>query len=44
MKQIDSLPKHVQHIFTKVHASAIDQYKNLAKRRRGARQCWRGRP
>jgi len=37
-KQIDSLPKHTQHIFTKAHASAIEQYKNPAKRRGGARQ------
>ena len=37
-KQIDSLPEHAQHIFTKAHASAIEQYKNPAKRRGGARQ------
>jgi len=35
-KQIDSLPKHAQHIFTKAHASAIEQYKNPVKRQ-GAR-------
>jgi len=35
-KQIDSLPEHAQHIFTKSHASAIEQYKNPVKRR-GAR-------
>ena len=38
LKKIDSLPKHAQHIFTKAHASAIEQYKNPAKRRGGARQ------
>jgi cation transport regulator len=37
-KQIDSLPKHAQHIFTKAHASAIEQYKNPVKRRGDARQ------
>jgi cation transport regulator len=37
-KQIDSLPKHAQHIFTKVHANAVEQYKNPAKRRGGKRQ------
>lgn len=37
-KQIDSLPKHAQHIFTKVHANAVVQYKNPAKRRGGKRQ------
>jgi cation transport regulator len=37
-KQIDTLPKHAQHIFTKVHANAVEQYKNPAKRRGGKRQ------
>jgi len=37
-KQIDSLPEHAQHIFKKVHASAVKQYKNPEKRRRGKRQ------
>jgi cation transport regulator len=37
-KQIDSLPEHAQHIYKKVHASAIDQYKNPEKRRGGKRQ------
>jgi cation transport regulator len=37
-KQIDSLPEHAQHIYKKVHASAIDQYKNPEKRRSGKRQ------
>jgi cation transport regulator len=36
--QIDSLPEHAQHIYKKVHASAIDQYKNPEKRRGGKRQ------
>ena len=35
-KQIDSLPEHAQHIFTKAHASEIEQYKNPVKRQ-GAR-------
>src|ERR687887_339542 len=37
-KQIDSLPEHVQHIYKKAHASAIDQYQNSEKRRGGKRQ------
>ena len=37
-KQIDSLPEHAQHIYEKAHASAIDQYQNPEKRRRGKRQ------
>lgn len=37
-KQIDSLPEHAQHIFKKVHASAVKQYKNPEKRRGGKRQ------
>jgi len=37
-KQIDSLPKHAQHIFTKTHTNAVEQYKNPAKRRGGKRQ------
>gem|GEM_PF-5349904 len=35
-KQIDSLPEHAQHIFTKAHASEKEQYKNPVKRQ-GAR-------
>src|SRR5919197_6670837 len=37
-KQIDSLPEHAQHIYKRVHASAIDQYQNPEKRRGGKRQ------
>jgi len=37
-KQIDSLPEHAQHIFTKTHANAVEQYKNPAKRRGGKLQ------
>jgi cation transport regulator len=37
-KQIDTLPEHAQHIFKKVHANAVRQYQNPAKRRGGKRQ------
>jgi cation transport regulator len=37
-KQIDSLPQHAQHIYKKVHASAIKQYQSPEKRRGGKRQ------
>ena len=37
-KQIDSLPEHGQHIFKKVHANAVRQYQNPAKRRGGKSQ------
>ena len=37
-KQIDSLPEHAQHIYKKVHASALDQYRKPEKRRGGKRQ------
>ena len=37
-KQIDSLPKHAQHIYKKVHASAIEQYQSPEKRRGGKKQ------
>ena len=37
-KQIDSLPEHAQHIFKKVHANAVKQYQNPAKRRGGKSQ------
>lgn len=37
-KQIDSLPTHAQHIFKKVHANAVKEYENPAKRRGGKRQ------
>lgn len=30
--------QYAQHIFAKVHASAVEQYKNPAKRRGGKRQ------
>jgi hypothetical protein len=30
-KQIDSLPQHAQHIYKKVHASAIKQYQSPEK-------------
>ena len=30
-KQIDSLPKHAQHIFTKAHANAVEHTKILPK-------------
>ena len=34
-KQIDSLPTHAQHIFKKVHDSAIKEYQDPNKRRGG---------
>ena len=34
-KQIDSLPEHAQHIFTKTHTSALKQYQDPDKRRGG---------
>ena len=37
-KRIDSLPEHAQHIFKKVHANAVKQYQNPAKRRGGKSQ------
>jgi cation transport regulator len=37
-KQIDSLPEHAQHIFKKVHANAVKQYQDPAKRRGGKSQ------
>jgi cation transport regulator len=37
-KQIDSLPKHAQHIYKKAHASAIEQYQSPEKRRGGKKQ------
>lgn len=37
-KQIDSLPSHAQHIFKKIHDSALEQYKDPAKRRGGKKQ------
>jgi cation transport regulator len=37
-KRIDELPKHAQHIFKKVHASAIKEYKDPDKRRGGKKQ------
>jgi cation transport regulator len=38
IKQIDSLPVHVQHIFKKVHAYALQEYRNPEKRRGGKSQ------
>jgi cation transport regulator len=35
IKQIDTLPVHAQHIFTKTHASALKQYQDPDKRRGG---------
>ena len=35
IKQIDSLPDHAQHIFRKVHANAIKEYRDPDKRRGG---------
>jgi cation transport regulator len=35
IKQIDSLPDHAQHIFKKVHANAIKEYRDPDKRRAG---------
>jgi cation transport regulator len=37
-KQIDSFPSHAQHIFRKIHDSAVEQYQDLAKRRGGKKQ------
>ena len=37
-KQIDSLPEHAQHIYTKAHANAIKQYQDPDKRRGGKSQ------
>ena len=37
-KQIDSLPVHAQHIYTKAHASAVEQYQDSEKRRGGKKQ------
>ena len=34
-KQIDSLPKHAQHIYKKAHDNAIEQYQDPEKRRGG---------
>ena len=38
LKQIDSLPEHAQHIYKKVHASALIQYQDPEKRRGGKSQ------
>ena len=38
LKQIDSLPEHAQHIYKKVHASALRQYQDPGKRRGGKSQ------
>lgn len=35
IKQIDTLPVHAQHVFTKTHASALKQYQDPDKRRGG---------
>lgn len=37
-KAIDALPSHAQHIYTKAHSSALEQYKSPSKRRGGKRQ------
>ncbi|MDF0680945.1 MAG: ChaB family protein [Candidatus Nitrosocosmicus sp.] len=37
-KRIDQLPEHAQHIFKKVHTSALKQYENPGKRRGGAKE------
>lgn len=37
-KQIDSLPTHAQHIYKKVHASAVKEYQDPSKRRGGKKQ------
>jgi len=37
-KQIDSLPVHAQHIYTKAHANAVEQYQDPKKRRGGKKQ------
>ncbi len=34
-KRIDQLPEHAQHIFKKAHASALKEYEDPKKRRRG---------
>jgi cation transport regulator ChaB len=34
-KQIDSLPKHAQHIYKKIHDNAIKQYQDPEMRRGG---------
>ena len=37
-KAIDTLPSHAQHIYTKAHKSALEQYRSPSKRRGGKRQ------
>ncbi|HKQ21267.1 MAG TPA: ChaB family protein [Nitrososphaeraceae archaeon] len=37
-KQIDSLPTHAQHLYKKVHASAVKEYQDPSKRRGGKKQ------
>jgi cation transport regulator len=37
-KQIDSLPVHAQEIYKESHASALQQYQKLEKRRGGKKQ------
>jgi cation transport regulator len=37
-KQIDSLPTHAKHIFKETHDSALEQYRDPAKRREGRKQ------
>ncbi len=37
-KQIDSLPEHAQHIFTKAHVNAVKQFQEPEKRRGGKSQ------
>jgi cation transport regulator len=37
-KRIDDLPEHAQHIFKKAHASAIKNYEDPDKRRKGKKE------
>jgi cation transport regulator len=37
-KRIDQIPEHVQHIFKKAHASALEEYANPKKRRGGVKE------
>ena len=38
LKQLDSFPEHAQHIYKKVHTSALRQYQDPEKRRSGKSQ------
>lgn len=37
-KRIDELPSHAQEIFKEAHSSALEQYKDPAKRRGGKKE------